>query len=213
MRQGRRERLWIFSLLRKAGEKLELRTFWLLKRSLLLKRIQGLCICTIGEKCSLKASQEVTTPCHLQVEGKKEEFYWKGISWEESTFMSPCEPGMPSQLCLCDPFYCGQLLRHPEASSVTVQGKKVLAKMAAGPWHCSHKACVDMQSYKAMAASTHISTEGPGVLAVCNGGWSPWKRLWRKQCVNLWRWRLSCNGDARNMESRPTKAADNEWRH
>jgi hypothetical protein len=38
---------------------------------------------------------------------------------------------MPSQLCLCDPFYRGQLLTSPEAPSVTVQGKKLLVKLAA----------------------------------------------------------------------------------
>lgn len=80
------------------------------------------------------------------------------------------------------------------------------------PWHGSCEACVDIKSYKAMLTSTHISTEGLGVQAMCNGDWSPWKQLWRRQCVKLWRWSKSCNGEARNMECLPKKAADNEWR-
>lgn len=81
------------------------------------------------------------------------------------------------------------------------------------PGHGLHEACVDMQSYKAMVMSSHISAEGLGVQAMCNGDWRPWKQLCRRQCVKLWSWSLSCNGDARNMECLPKKAADKEWRH
>lgn len=120
------------------------------------------------KKNALKASQGVAMPCQLQVRIMKEELHEKEFPVRRECFQVTCVPEMPRRLLLCYSSYRGQAKLTSGCFSHSPK-QEATGQAGSRPWHGSCEACVDMQSYKAMETSTHISTAGLEGQAACNG--------------------------------------------
>lgn len=132
--------------------------------------------------------REWPCPANCRSGSWKRSFIRRNFLWEENALKLPCVPEMPRRLLLCYSSYRGQAKLTSGCFSHSPK-QEATGQAGSRPWHGSCEACVDMQSYKAMETSTHISTAGLEGQAACNGigvlGDSSWEG-------NVW----SCEDEA-----------------